>query len=289
MLPIDVRDGYLHRLEVDPEPPSVDALIRLQRAHVERIPWETAWIQMSEAWSIDPVESARRIAHVGRGGYCLHLNGAFGLLLESLGYDVTRHVGGVHGPAGPAVEELTNHLALTVSGLPTDAHPEGVWYVDAGLGDALHEPLPLAPGTYEQGAFRYELAANDDPAGDWRFIHHPGRGFTGMAWLAASATTADFESRHVEMSTSPSSPFVRWLVLQRRHADGVDVLQGRRLTRSHPIEGTTTIDDCDALVEALVEVFGVDLRQRDPAVLDALWQRIRRTEAETAAARSEDQ
>ena len=64
-------------------------------------------------------------------------------LLLALGYDVSRHVGGVHGPVGPAEGDLTNHLVLTVRGLPTDAHPDGTWYVDAGLGDALHEPMPL--------------------------------------------------------------------------------------------------------------------------------------------------
>jgi N-hydroxyarylamine O-acetyltransferase len=273
-LPDDVRDRYLGRLGLDAEAPSAEALVRLHRAHVERVPWETLWIQMGDGWGIDPVESARRIAGEGRGGYCFHLNGAFGLLLESLGYEVTRHVGGVHGPEGPSVDELTNHLVLTVSGLPSEDHPTGVWYVDTGLGDALHDPLPLAPGTYEQGTFRYELVVASQETGDWRFVHHPGLGFAGMAWLAAPTGIDAFAERHVHLSTSPESPFVRWLVLQRRHADGVDVLKGLSLTRSGPNETTTTITGRDELVDVLRQVFGIDIVHRGPEAVDRLWERV---------------
>ena len=70
-----------------------------------------------EGWDVDSLASTRRVAHERRGGYCFHLNGAFSELLWSLGYDVTRHVGGVHGPDGPE-DALTNHLVLTVQDFP---------------------------------------------------------------------------------------------------------------------------------------------------------------------------
>ncbi|MEO7573066.1 MAG: arylamine N-acetyltransferase, partial [Acidimicrobiales bacterium] len=135
-----VCDAYLARLGVEVEPPTVDALFRLHRAHVEQVPYETLWIQLGERWGIDAAASAERIARSRRGGYCFHLNGALSALLGSLGYRVSRHVGGVHGPAGPAEAEMTNHLVLLVHDLPTEANPDGHWYVDAGLGDALHQP-----------------------------------------------------------------------------------------------------------------------------------------------------
>ena len=136
-------DAYLARLGLEREPPSVEALSRIHRAHVERVPYETLWIHLGERWAIDPDGSRDRIATDRRGGYCYHLNGALSELLRDLGYDVVRHVGGVHGPDGPPAADLGNHLVLTVRGLPTDANPGGTWYVDAGLGDGLHEPLPL--------------------------------------------------------------------------------------------------------------------------------------------------
>ena len=46
---------------------------------------------------------------------------------------------------------MTNHLVLTVDGLHTDENPLGTWYVDAGLGDALYEAVPLAAGDFRQG------------------------------------------------------------------------------------------------------------------------------------------
>ena len=63
-------------LGLEAEPPSVDGLRRLHRAHVERVPYETMWIHADEPWGIDPEESVGRIARDGRGGYCFHLNGA---------------------------------------------------------------------------------------------------------------------------------------------------------------------------------------------------------------------
>lgn len=273
-LDADLRGRYLARLELDPQPPSVDALFRLHRAHVECVPWETLWIQMGERWGIDPVESARRISDEGRGGYCFHLNGAFGLLLEALGYQVTRHVGGVHGPDGPSEEELTNHLVLTVSGLADETNPGGTWYLDAGLGDALHEPLPLAAGTYTQGPHTYAIVASPGSIGDWRFVHHPGGSSAGMAWLAAPATMDAFIERHTTLSTSPDSGFVRLLSVQRRDAGGVDVLRGLTLVRSGHEDRSDRLETRDELFGALREVFGLDLSRRRDDEVDALWDRV---------------
>ena len=117
---------YLVRLGIEAESPSVAALFRLHGAHVERVPYETLWIQLGQPWGIDPIASATRIATEGRGGYCFHLNGAFMYLLQRLGYKVAAHVGGVHGPLGPDEHELTNHLVLSISDLPCADNPAGV-------------------------------------------------------------------------------------------------------------------------------------------------------------------
>ena len=169
---VDLQAAYLDRLGLEPEPPSVEALQRLHRRQVERVPYETIWIHAGETWTVDPRASVRRVATQGRGGYCFHLNGAFSELLHSLGYDVTRHVGGVHGPGGPDVNVLTNHLVLTVRGLPSDDNPPGVWYVDAGLGDALYEAMPLRAGGYEQAPFHLVLDEMEDGVGDWSSFGH---------------------------------------------------------------------------------------------------------------------
>ena len=101
---------------------------------MEHVPYESMWIHLGERWDNDPVSALRRIAHDGRGGYCYHLNGALSVLLGALGYRVSCHIGGVHGPEGADAATLTNHFVLAVSDLPTEANPGGRWYVDAGLG-----------------------------------------------------------------------------------------------------------------------------------------------------------
>src|SRR4051812_1686171 len=200
----DIRNAYLRRLGVDAEPPSVEALFRIHRAHVERVPYETTWIHLGERWGVDPQQAMERIAFGRRGGYCFHLNGSLARLLEMLGYAVTLHIGGVHGPELLA-ESLTNHLVLTVSGLPSNYNPEGRWYVDAGLGDALYEPLPLIPGTYRQDPHTFVLTQTPGGIGDWHFAHDPKGSFPGMNFKSDATDIGAFAERHVQLSTSPDS------------------------------------------------------------------------------------
>jgi N-hydroxyarylamine O-acetyltransferase len=269
----ELLDGYLRRLKIenDPGPPSAEALANLHRAHVERIPYENIEIQLACPTTVDPHEAAARIVDRHRGGYCYHLNGAFSLLLAALGYDVVWHRGGVQNRFDTQpVGAVGNHLALTVHGLPTDANPDGGWFVDAGLGDALHEPLPLVEGTYRQGPFTYELHPSTVEPGGWRFEHDPRGSFTGMDFRPTQATQDDFTARHEFLSNSPQSPFVRTLAVQRRDATGVDKLTGCVLTRM-PNDSRTTLEDRDDWFAVLHDVFDLPLQDIDR---DRLWQRV---------------
>jgi arylamine N-acetyltransferase len=272
-VPLDptVRAAYLARLGVDAEPPSADALRLLAQRQVERVPYETLWIHAGEAWNIDPHESATRIALHGRGGYCYHMNGALGLLLSSLGYAVHAHIGGVHGPEGPNSAAMGNHLVLTVDQLPNEGNPTGVWYVDAGLGDALHDPLPLAAGTHDQPPFRLSLEQLDDGS-SWHLTHDPGGGFAGMTWTSAHARGADFEMKHRWLSTSPDSGFVQVAMAERRDATGVDVIRGLILSRigdgAHTAEPVTSRA---AWFELLADRFDLRFHKSTAEARDRLW------------------
>ncbi|HEV2368385.1 MAG TPA: arylamine N-acetyltransferase [Acidimicrobiales bacterium] len=265
---------YLARLGVEPEPPSVKGLFRIHRAQVERVAYETLWIQLGEVHGIDPVESFVRLATSRRGGYCYHLNGALSVLLAQLGYRVTRHVGGVHGPAGPSREEMTNHLVLTVGGLPHDTNPGGTWYVDAGLGDALYEPLPLMAGSYRQGPILLSLEATPGQVGDWHLIHGPSGSFTGMSWQAAETGIEVFEARHSWLSRSQESGFVKYLTVQRRDVAGADVLRGLVLKRVEIAQTSEQVLRTETeLFDALADIFGLDVAA-PKAVRRDLWRRL---------------
>ena len=253
--------------------------MRLHRAHVERVAYETLWIHTGDARGIEPLASVDAIL-AGRGGYCFQLNGAFALLLESLGYDVSLHVGGVHGPDGPSTAEMGNHLVLHVHGLEAD-DPSRTWYVDAGLGDALHEPLLLQPLSVVQGPFTLGLEPTLDGPGEWHLTHDPAGSFTGMSWHERPATMDAFAERHIELSTSPDSGFVRLLTVQRRDATGADVLRGLVLRRvGAPSASERDLTSRSELAQVLADVFDLDVLGLGGDRLDRLWARADATHRE---------
>lgn len=286
-----VRDAYLARLGLEAEPPSADALARLHRAHIERVPWETLYIHLGERWDIDVAGSLARIAFEGRGGWCYHLNGALCELLRALGYDAVRHVGAVHGAAGPTADDMTNHLALTVHGLATETNPGGSWLVDVGLGDAMHDPLPLVPGIYPQPPYRVSLALLDgSPAAtvaDWQLAHDAAGSFAGMAWRLAPVAMDVFVDTFGYYSSSPQSEFVRFLMLYRRDATGVDVLRGLTLQRIGEGAAERVLASSGDLAGALRDVFHVDVGRIGPDRLGAVWAKARAAHDEWEMSRDE--
>jgi N-hydroxyarylamine O-acetyltransferase len=264
-------DAYLGRLGLDAELPSVDALYRIHRAHVDRVPYETTWIHLGEQWTIDTDAAVERIARGGRGGYCFHLNGSLAWLLSRLGYDVSLHIGGVHGPE-PGEQDLTNHLVLLVAGLPTGDNPAGDWYVDAGLGDALYEPLPLRAGDYDQTPMTFRLSETPGGVGDWHFAHDPHGSFPGMNFRSADATIDDFAPRHLYLSTSPESGFVKTITTQRRLHDSVLALRALTLTtRDSNGADTLVVADRNDWFALLADEFFLPLDGVEQASKDRLW------------------
>jgi N-hydroxyarylamine O-acetyltransferase len=266
--------GYLARLGRDrPDEPSLDALIDLHRAQVERVPYSTLDLHLGRPCPLDPVEAVRRIAATGRTGYCYNLNGAFAALLDSVGFEVRAHRGWVW--AKPDDDRpFANHLALTVHGLATPDNPTGSWLVDAGLGDALHEPMPLRVGEVTQGPFSYQLEVAGEIAG-WRFRHDRATGsFGGMDFEVAISPPSVFEVGHEHLSTSPDSPFLRNVIVQRRDGTGVDRLMNRTIRR---VEGARTVKwEINTAVEwfaALADVFWLTLDDLDRADRELLWRR----------------
>jgi arylamine N-acetyltransferase len=265
-------EGFLERLGLrEREPPSVAALERLHRAFIERISYEALDIQLGKLSSIDPIESVERIVRRRRGGYCFHLNGAFALLLRALGYQCTMHRAGVQKADQPA-RISRNHVALTVCGL-SDSRESG-WLVDVGLGDALHAPLPLRPGTYTQGPFSFRLRPSEIAPGGWRLDHDRCGSFVGMDFDPAPADMADFAERHRFLSTSQESGFVRVCVVQRRDATRVDCLRALTLSQLEPGHvSRTVLESQSEWRAALADLFGLTLEDLSPVDRDRLWRR----------------
>lgn len=260
--------GLLRRLRVVAEPPSADALARLHRAFVARVPYENSEIQLGRPTSVDPAETAARVVDRGRGGYCFHLNGALSALLRELGYRVTEHAGHVQGRAGEPPELNRSHLALIVSGLPSPDSPDGRWLVDVGIGDGLRDPLPLRAGEHRQEVFGFGLAGSPLVEG-WRLTHDPRGSFHAVDVESEPTTTGTFAARHHHLSTSPDSPFVRAFTAQRVDATGIDLLRALTLTRrAADGDRALVLESRGEWAAALADVFGLVF---DAAELDVLW------------------
>jgi N-hydroxyarylamine O-acetyltransferase len=268
---------YLARLGLDRSgAPSLGALAELQARHLERVVFENLEIQRGRPTTVDYAESAERIVKRGRGGYCLHLNGAFGLLLEALGYEVSRRRGTVQPALDQAPSRLLNHLVVIVHGLPTSAHPEGTWWTEVGLGDGPSEPVALRAGTREGDPYRYRLELSPVYAGGWRLLQGEGDGLGIVDIDSTPAQTAEVAAAHERLSTSPESRFVRTATFQRRHAHHVDVLRARSLSRvERNATRTTLLANEREWFAALADVFGIDLADVDAAERRALWERVR--------------
>jgi len=208
-------DEYLALLGVPRRAPSLEYLFELHRAHVSRIPYTNVQIMRGTPASIEPLDAVGQILD-GNGGYCFHLNGAFSWLLRELGFAITLHRGFAYRHGVTSTD--LNHLALLAHDLD-----DRVWFVDAGLGDALYEPLPLAAGHYRQGPFVYAL---DFAGGRWRFTHDELGSFAHMEFEPEAAAIGDFAEAHKFLSAAPESPFLRFLTAQVRLADRVSIVRG---------------------------------------------------------------
>ena len=275
--------SYLRRLGIDdPGPPSVAALRALHRAHVERVPYEVLEIQLGRPTSADPSESTARVIG-GRGGYCVQLNGAFTTLLRALGYAVTWHQATVQAGAEPPAPGVATapHLAATVT---LDGE---VWLTDVGLGDGLHDPLPLRTGTYRQGPFTFTLAASAHQPGGWRFDHDPRGSIRGMDFTLDPAGPADFARWHPFLVTSPQSRLVRTVSVMRRDATTADSLTGCVLRHCDAAgRRSTELTTPTEWYAALADVFGLALPDVDADARAALWARVHGAHQRWLAARA---
>jgi arylamine N-acetyltransferase len=159
--------------------------------------------------------------------------------------------------------------------VPSDDNPAGTWYVDAGLGDVLHGPLPLVAGTYDHAPFTLTLESAGEDA--WTLTHDPSGGFRAMTWTTGPALPSDFLAQHTWLSTSPDSGFVRVPMAERRDAVGVDVIRGVVLARigadAFTAEPITTRAEW---FEVLADVFDLRFDTRTPEYRERLWENVLR-------------
>jgi N-hydroxyarylamine O-acetyltransferase len=216
-------DGYLKRIgAARPTRPDAESLRELQLLHLLTVPFENLSIHLGEPVVLDEQALVEKVVDRRRGGFCYELNGAFAVLLRSLGYRVTllsARVSGGGGSLGPPFD----HAALRVDGPDT-----GPWLVDVGFGKFSHHPLRLDLRTDQVdpgGSFRIvetgegDLDVLKDGVLEYRLEQRP-------------RVLADFEPTCWWHQTSPKSHFTQSLVCSLLTERGRVTLSDRLLVET---------------------------------------------------------
>ena len=234
--------------------PAVDftTLAQLQRLHMTAVPFENLFVTQGIRVTTDSESSFDKIVHEGRGGWCFELNGAFGALLEAIGFRVTR-LGAAVLLGGPST--VIDHLVLEVVA-------DEPYLVDVGFGESFIQPLALnRAGPQDGGNGTYELIGS--PHGTTLTRHLDGVPKPEYRFKRVALTLDDFTPISDSLQTDPdkhwrSKPFATRLL--DGGPDRITVTRNARKivrnghTDEHPLEG-------DEWQEELVKWFGFPYRR----------------------------
>lgn len=242
---------YLRRIDAAP-PRSADAeaLRSLHRAHLMAVPFENLSIHLPEPISLAEYDLLDKVVTRRRGGFCYELNGAFALLLQALGFEVSRVAARVYG--GGRLGPPFDHLTLVVR--PADG--SGPWLADVGFGSHSTYPLLLE-----------SRHGQDDPAGRFLLAQAPDGdldvlkdGEPQYRLEPRERSLDDFVPTCWWQQTSPQSHFTRSLICSVLTDSGRVSLSGRTLIVTSGADRTEhPLPTDDAVLAAYREHFGIDL------------------------------
>jgi N-hydroxyarylamine O-acetyltransferase len=248
--------AYLDRLGVDGDlKPNLDTLRRLHASHLRTVPFENSSVLAGELIALDRPALVHKIAVERRGGFCYELNGAFGALLDAVGFTVHNLSARVFSGDEPGPP--FDHLALRV---PIDGEP---WLVDVGFGYCFLEPLRLEVGLIQDdftGRLRIDDAGVDgDGELDLLWDHGDGQFRPQYRFDRDHHELADFAEMCVYHSTSPDTIFTKgWLCSVATDRGGLTYFDGTLFSYEASGERTVgEIADPSERDEILQRRFGV--------------------------------
>jgi N-hydroxyarylamine O-acetyltransferase len=201
--------------------PTAATLRALHVAHLQHVPFENLDIHQRRLFGLEPVDLFDKIVTRRRGGFCYELNGLFALLLEQLGFSVTRlaaRVANKDGILGPEFD----HLTLLVH-CPAES---GAWLADVGFGDSFLEPLLFAAAA--DGAAGYRLETEAEPY--WVAEQNSDGTWTRQYRFDLQPRELhDFAAMCAWQQTSPESSFSARRICTRATPDGRVTLSELRL------------------------------------------------------------
>ena len=229
--------------------PDLATLSALQRRFIQRVPFENLDIHLGRRICLDRDRVLHKVAVDRRGGWCFELNEVFRVLLNELGFHVSRAASTVLLGGGDAGElHPFDHLTLIV-------HLAGERYLsDVGFGDCALSPLKLNdPTPQTDGRARFRIMTNSGglqlerlTADAWELLHRFDP--TPRNWL-------DCEERCVYLQSSSASKFTRKRLCTLVGEHGATTLSGNSLL----CDGKRTTVPEDEYHSVLRRWFGVEL------------------------------
>lgn len=227
-------------------------LTALHRAHLQRIPFENLDIGLGRLLDLSPQALLCKILLQKRGGFCYELNHAFGLLLQSLGFTVSRIAARVFNGTeyGPDFDHM---LLLVEAGQQS-------WLADVGFGDCFRSPMPLNRATVHEPGVRYFLQHD----GRQQFIlmqqKQGAKARPQYSLRLQSYAIDDFAGMCVYQQTSPASHFTQKSICSIATVDGrISISNNKCISTKGNERHVHSIEDETEYRKILLDRFGISL------------------------------
>lgn len=259
--PLDRDTGaYLSRIRVPPAEVGLDldTLTCLQRAHVTSVPFETFSIngdpvsgRAGGGVSLSLPRLYEKVVERGRGGFCFELNGAFGWLLDALGFEVTRLAARMVG----AIELPANHHPLLVT-------LDRPYLVDVGMGQPmLRSPLPLTPSESppaDEAGVQWRVVGSERPDAEYLLQYRTDESWQDRYVFDTTPRSLGYFAATCEyLQSAPESGFVGTPSVTMATADGSVKLTPETFSETRGGETEERSVAADAYHDLLAETFGI--------------------------------
>ncbi len=246
------RIGLSADLDLTPSP---ELLAQIQYGFCTTVPYENIDILRGIPLSLEESDLYDKIVTRHRGGYCFEINGFLGMLLRSLGYNVTEYT--ARYLRGETTVPMRRHRVLEVL-----ANDGSRWLCDAGIGQAAFRyPLPLVLGAVsEQCGETYKIEEQLDPFYGYVVadLHH-GAWRRFYAFTLEKQLNIDYIMPSFWCEKHPDSPFTHTYILSVKTETGRKTLDGT-VFRIFDGETVTERELTDGEIPAILsDVFGIIL------------------------------
>ncbi len=246
-------DAYLHRLAYQgSRNADLATLTALHQAHLQKIAFENLDISLGNKLDLSTDALLDKLLRQGRGGFCYELNQAFALLLETLGFGVSRLSARVHN--GKDYGPDFDHMLLLV-------RVDGQDYLaDVGFGDCFRTPLQLGgEGVHELG-LHYYLAADGQQHYVLMHARDGGAGHAQYRFSLQAHAISDFFAMCEYQQTSPLSHFTQKSICSIATAKGrISISNNKCIITDEHGRHVNSIRDEDEYRTLLLVYFGMKL------------------------------